>query len=51
METASGFKINEDSSFEFYFSYGALDRYGSGKWNIKNDSIILNSKLFPRERF
>jgi hypothetical protein len=29
MEMASGFKLNNDSSFEFYFSYGALDRYGS----------------------
>jgi hypothetical protein len=31
-ETASGFKINPDSTFEFFFSSGALDRYGSGKW-------------------
>lgn len=51
METASGFKLNEDSSFEFYFSYGALDRYGSGKWTIKNDSIVLNSKSIPGKDF
>ena len=51
METASGFKLNEDSTFEFYFSYGALDRYGSGKWSIKNDSIVLNSKPFPGKDF
>ena len=30
IETASGFKLNDDSTFEFFFSYGALDRYGSG---------------------
>jgi hypothetical protein len=51
METASGFKLNEDSTFEFFFSYGALDRYGSGKWRVKNDSLILNSKPFPGKDF
>ena len=51
METASGFKLNEDSTFEFYFSYGALDRYGSGRWKVKNDSVILNSKSFPGKDF
>jgi len=51
METASGFKLNADSSFEFFFSYGALDRYGSGKWSINKDSIILNSKSSPGKDF
>ena len=30
METASGFRLNADSSFDFFFSYGALDRSGKG---------------------
>jgi len=51
METASGIQLNEDSTFQFYFTYGALDRYGSGKWNIKNDSIVFNSKPFPGKDF
>jgi len=51
METASGFKLNADSSFEFFFSYGALDRYGSGKWSMNKDSIILNSKPSPGKDF
>ena len=51
METASGFKLNEDSIFEFYYSYGALDRYGSGKWSIKNDSVVFNNKPFPGKDF
>jgi len=51
METASGFKLNADSSFEFFFSYGALDRYGSGKWSVNNDSVILNSKPSPGKDF
>jgi len=51
METASGFKLNADSSFEFFFSYGALDRYGSGKWSKINDKIIFNSKPYPGKDF
>ena len=48
METASGFKLNADSSFEFFFSYGALDRSGKGKWTLQSDSVILfNSDKRP----
>ena len=44
METASGFKLNPDSSFQFFFSYGALDRYGEGVWSVKGNKIFFNSK-------
>jgi hypothetical protein len=44
METASGFKLNADASFQFFYSYGALDRHGSGKWAIKGDKVIFNSR-------
>src|SRR4030095_4396775 len=47
METASGFKLNADSSFQFFYSYGALDRYGSGTWKQTNNTIILNSRPQP----
>jgi hypothetical protein len=43
METASGFKLNEDSIFDFFFSYGALDRTGSGKWQQQGNKVIFNS--------
>ncbi|MDO6435203.1 hypothetical protein Q4E93_31595 [Flavitalea sp. BT771] len=43
METAAGFKLNEDSSFQFFFSYGALDRQGHGKWKMEGDKIIFDS--------
>ena len=43
MEMASGFKINADNTFEFFFTYGALDRFGKGKWEVKDHEIILNS--------
>jgi hypothetical protein len=51
METASGFKLNHDSTFQFFFSYGALDRSGEGKWRIKNDSIIFTSRKKPTHDF
>jgi hypothetical protein len=43
METASGFKLNADSSFQFFFMYGAMDRYGRGQWSVQGDSVILTS--------
>jgi hypothetical protein len=51
METASGIQLNKDSTFQFYFSYGALDRYGSGKWSVHENNIILNSKPYPGKDF
>ena len=42
--TASGFKFNADGSFLFFFTYGAIDRYGSGAWTIENDQVVLQSR-------
>ena len=50
-EVASGFLIKPDSTFEFFFSYGALDRMGSGKWVAKANEIILDSKSRPLHDF
>lgn len=50
-ETASGFLLKPDGDFQFFFSYGALDRYGSGKWKWKNNEIIFNSAEKPGEDF
>ena len=50
-EVASGFLLNADSTFEFFFSYGALDRMGSGKWIAKGNQIVLNSKTRPLHDF
>lgn len=44
METASGFKLNADSTFDFFFSYGALDRSGKGTWRQEGSKLIFNSK-------
>lgn len=50
-EVGSGFLIKPDSTFEFFFSYGALDRMGSGKWILNGNEIILNSKPRPLHDF
>ena len=51
MEMASGIKLNPDSSFEFFFSYGALDRNGAGKWSLKDSSVILDSPIPASQDF
>ena len=43
-EMASGFKLNADSTFEFFFSYGALDRGGSGNYYQTDGKILFISK-------
>jgi len=43
-ETASGFKLSPDGAFRFFFTYGAVDRYGSGHWTIDNDHVLLQSR-------
>lgn len=42
METASGFRFNADSTFDFFFSQGALDREGSGTWKLNGNQLVLN---------
>ena len=51
METASVFELKPDSSFEFFFSQGALDRYGKGTWHKEADSIVFNSRPRPAKDF
>lgn len=51
MEVGSGFLLKPDSTFQFFFSYGALDRQGSGKWTVKDKEVIFNSKPWPLRDF
>lgn len=51
MEVASGFRFNEDLTFDFFFSYGALDRMGKGTWEQQGDSLVLNSPPKPDKDF
>jgi len=51
METGSGFKLDPDSSFQFFFSYGALDRSGSGTWSVMDKKVVFNSRKYPGSDF
>ncbi len=44
---ASGFLLRPDGSFQFFFTYGAMDRFGSGRWVEKNGKLILTSRAKP----
>lgn len=50
-EVGSGFQFRPDSSFEFFFSYGAVDRFGKGTFEQRGDSIILHSTPKPERDF
>jgi len=41
METASAILLKPDSTFELYFSYGAMDRQGRGTWSFNQGKITL----------
>ena len=44
METGCGIKLNPDNTFEFFYSYGALDRHGYGSWKkLSETEIELNT--------
>lgn len=50
-EMATGFKLDNDNSFEFFLIYGALDRHGSGKWKQENGHIVFQSKPWSGKDF
>ncbi|MFZ9388479.1 MAG: hypothetical protein ACO25B_11430 [Chitinophagaceae bacterium] len=50
-EMASGFLLHPDGRFEFYFSYGALDRFGKGNWELRGNAILFNSVANPGPGF
>ena len=41
METGSGLLLRADGSFEWYFSYGALDLGARGTWTRLGDAVEL----------
>jgi len=50
-EMASAFQINNDKTFKFFFTSGALDRYATGTWKIENGTILLTTKPKPASDF
>ncbi|MVM33354.1 hypothetical protein GO755_25160 [Spirosoma sp. HMF4905] len=50
-EVGSGIKLNDDATFEFFFSYGAVDRMGQGTWKQQGNQITLSSRPRPEKDF
>lgn len=43
MGTASGFNFKADSTFDFFYSYSAINRNGSGTYRAEDSHLMLNS--------
>lgn len=41
---ASGFEFRADSTFQFFYTYGASDRFATGTWSAHGDTIRLKSR-------
>lgn len=50
MEVGSGLRFNPDSTFDFFFSYGAVDRESSGTWLLQGDTVFLDTAPKPAEQ-
>lgn len=50
-ETASGITLYADNTFDFYLSYGAIDRHGYGTWKKENDVVTLSSQYADKQGF
>ena len=42
METGSGLLLRDDGSFEWFFTYGALDLGARGTWKREGDNVVLH---------
>jgi hypothetical protein len=40
-EMVAGFKFSPDGRFEFFYSYGAVDRNASGTFSVEGDILKL----------
>lgn len=50
-EVASVLQLKPDSTFEFFHSYGAVDRFGQGHWSASGSTVVLNSRPRPPRDF
>ncbi|MBK9962123.1 MAG: hypothetical protein IPP06_12595 [Saprospiraceae bacterium] len=51
MEMAAGFEFREDSTFRFYYVYGASDRYAEGTYSIEGNILKLHSDKNVQQDF
>lgn len=50
-DLASAFQFNDDGTFNFFYMYGAVDRFAKGTYQISNDTIKLKSEKEPGKDF
>lgn len=50
-EMVAGFNFSTDGKFEFFYSYGAVDRSATGTYTISNDTLHLVSDKPPGQDF
>ncbi len=50
-EVASVIHLHSDATFDFFFSTGAMDRSGHGKWLVEGDTLILHNKEKSSQSF
>ena len=43
METAAGLELKPDHTFEYWFTYGAADKWGKGTWKLTGQKLQLTS--------
>jgi len=51
MEMVAGFNFSEDNKFQFFYSYGAVDRNATGSFSIEKDTLKLRSDKEPGKDF
>lgn len=50
-EMVAGFKFSVDGTFQFFFSYGAVDRSAAGTFSVAGNLLKLNSYKEPGKDF
>jgi hypothetical protein len=51
MEMAAGFNFSKDGKFQFFYTYGAVDRTATGSFKVDGDKLILKSDKKPGKDF
>lgn len=51
MEMASGFNFTRDGKFQFFYTYGAVDRSATGSFEVDGDTLKLKSDKEPGKDF
>lgn len=43
----SGFYLNKNYTFKFFFSKAGIERHGSGRWEADKNTIVFNGRVAP----